>query len=124
MKKIILFVLALRLCFAVFSGGFAESAMESTVAEMTAEELYQTGKEAFDAEDYGKAMEYYQPAADLGAPEAMFALGECFYEGKGTEKDLNRAAEWYRKALEAGYEPNEQEQEHLKAVLGDGYQQK
>ena len=29
------------------------------------------------------------------------------------------AAEWYRKSLDAGYEPDEVDQEHLKAVLGD-----
>ncbi len=40
------------------------------------------------------------------------------------EKDLDKAAEWYRKALEAGYEPSEEDQEHLKDVLGDEYQQK
>jgi hypothetical protein len=30
----------------------------------------------------------------------------------------------YRKALDAGYEPDETDQEHLKALLGDEYQQK
>ena len=54
----------------------------------------------------------------------MFGLGECCYEGKGLEKDPGKAAEWYRKALEAGYEPDEEAQAHLKDVLGDGYQQK
>ena len=64
MKKIILFVLALCLCFTVFGG--------ATFAE----------------------------AAPAEAP----------------------AAEWYRKALDAGYEPyNEEEQARLKDVLGDDY---
>ena len=54
----------------------------------------------------------------------MFGLGECCYEGKGLEKDLDKAAEWYRKALEAGFEPDEEDQARLKEVLGDEYQQK
>jgi len=45
----------------------------------------------------------------------LFGLGDCCYEGNGTEKDLDQAAEWYRKALEAGYEPDETDQAHLKA---------
>ena len=48
-----------------------------------------------------------------------------FFEGEKTyEKDLDKAAEWYWKALEAGYEPDEGDQAHLKDVLGDEYQQK
>ena len=73
MKKIVLFVLALCLCFTVFGGtAFAETAAaeatetEAPKAETTAEELYQAGLDAFNAEDYGKTMEYLQLAADLG----------------------------------------------------------
>ena len=73
MKKIMLFVLALCLSFAVFGGTvFAETAeseatsAEKPAAEMTAEELYKAGEVAFLAEDYGKAMEYYLQAADAG----------------------------------------------------------
>ena len=85
MKKMMLVALVLCLCFAVFGGSaFAEAA----ATEKPAAELYQAGLEALDAEDYGKALEYYQQAA------------------------------------EAGYTPDEEEQEILKAVLGDEYQQK
>lgn len=85
MKKMMLVALVLCLCFAVFGGSaFAEAA----ATEKPAAELYQAGLEALDAEDYGKALDYYQQAA------------------------------------EAGYTPDEEEQEILKAVLGDEYQQK
>jgi len=69
MKKIILLVLALCVCFNAFGGfAFAETTeteapaaetatTEKPAAEMTAEELYQAGLDALDAEDYGKAME-------------------------------------------------------------------
>ena len=68
MKKFILFVLALCLCFPVFGGAASAetAAAEKPAAEMTAEELRQAGLDAFNAEDYGKAMEYLQLAADLG----------------------------------------------------------
>lgn len=150
MKKTILFVLTLCLCLAVFGGSaFAETAAteapaaEAPAAEKTAEELLQAGREAYSAEDYGKALEYFQLAADgghaeawrsigylynyglgveQGEPYAMFGMGECCYEGKGVEKDPDKAAEWYRKALAAGYEPDEADKVHLKDVLGDDYQ--
>ena len=67
MKKIVLFILALCLCFTSFGAAFAETAAaeartaEKPAAEMTAEELYQAGRDAINAEDYGKAMEYLMP---------------------------------------------------------------
>ena len=85
-------------------------------------DLYRGGKGV--EQDYAKAVEYYTLAAEQGEPVAMFDLGECCRLGHGVEKDLDKAAEWYRKALEAGYEPSEEDQEHLKDVLGDEYQQK
>ena len=56
-------------------------------------------------------------------PDAMFALGDFCYEGIILEKDPEKAAEWYRKALDAGYEPEEEDQARLKEVLGDDYAQ-
>lgn len=58
MKKMMLFVLTLFLCFSVFGGSaFAKTAAAETATEMTAEELYQAGKSAKDAGDYEKALE-------------------------------------------------------------------
>ena len=85
-------------------------------------DLYRDGKGV--EQDYAKAVEYYTLAAEQGEPAGFFDLGECCYLGQGMEKDLDKAAEWYRKALEAGYEPEEEDEEHLKAVLGDEYQEK
>ena len=36
--------------------------------------------------------------AEQGLAEAQFLLGACYYDGKGTAKDLNKAFFWYRKA--------------------------
>ena len=56
-------------------------------------------------------------------PAGLFGQEDCGYEGNGTEKDLDKAAEWYQKALEAGYEPSGEDLTCLKAVPGDEYQQ-
>ena len=74
-------------------------------------------------QNYNEAFRLYQLAADQEFPVAMFAVGDCYFLGTGVEKDLQQAAEWYRKALDAGYEPDEEDAAHLKAVLGDEYQQ-
>lgn len=46
--------------------------------------------------------------------------GAVFYHGP--EKDLGMAAEWYRKAPEAGYETAEEDLERIRIVLGGEYQ--
>lgn len=43
-------------------------------------------------------MRWFSEAARQGLAEAQFALGVCFYEGKGVEKDTDKAFYWYRKA--------------------------
>lgn len=44
-------------------------------------------------------------AAIIGTPDyAMFALGECFYNGIGTQVNKQLAKEWYQKAADAGVE--------------------
>ena len=122
MKKLIALFLCLCLTASIVSV-VSETAAEAPKAEMTAEELYQAGEDAFLAEDYGKAMEYYLQAAEKDVPEALFALGDFCYEGIILEKDADKAAEWYRKVLDAGYEPEEEDQARLKEVLGDDYAQ-
>ena len=51
----------------------------------------------------------------------MFVIGESYYEGKGSEKDPDQAAEWYLKALRAGYVPDEEDQKHLADLFDELY---
>ena len=43
------------------------------------------------------------------------------YEGKGAEQDPEKAAEWMQKALDAGYEPDEEDLQILREVLGEEF---
>ena len=71
-------------------------------------------------QDYSEAYHYFSLAAKQGDAAGMFAVGECYYDGNGVDKDLEAAAEWYQKALDAGFEPrDEEEAEHLKALIPD-----
>ena len=52
--------------------------------------------------DYGKALSYFQKAADAKYPPAMRFVGVMYRSGYGVEKDFSKAAEYYQKAAEAG----------------------
>ena len=92
----------------------------SVFAEEPAETatLREQARAALEAGDYEAAIPLLRQAADQGFTTAMFALGDCYYLGNGVEKNLEAAAEWYQKALDAGYEPDEEDQKHLADVLG------
>jgi TPR repeat protein len=53
-----------------------------------------------------EALVWHLKAAEAGEPFAMENAGGAYYEGIGTEKDLVKAAEWYRKAAEQGRSGN------------------
>jgi len=53
-------------------------------------------------EDLGKAVPWYQQAADAGVLEAQFALGSLYYKGKGVQKDLAKALTLFTSAADAG----------------------
>ena len=62
----------------------------------------------------------FRLAAEQGYANGIFAVGECYYLGTGVDKDPETAAEWYQKALDAGFEPrDEEEAEHLKELIPD-----
>ena len=107
MKKICLllvFCLVLSACSA-FAEGTAETAApgaEAPAAEMTPEELYQAGKAAHDAGDYGKAMEYFRLAADAGSVDGLRNIGNLYANGEGVEMNPDKAREYYDLAAEKG----------------------
>lgn len=78
----------------------AEKELQSVVNVYQHAQMYANGNGL--KQDYVAAMEWYQKAADLGLPEAKFAIGEMYYEGKGVKQDYVSAMDWYQKAAEAG----------------------
>jgi len=61
------------------------------------------GYQSYLKGDYRAAYEEWLPLAELGDAEAQYNLGVMYDEGAGIERDLARAAEWYRKAAEQGF---------------------
>lgn len=66
-------------------------------------ELYQKGKELFDAERYEEAVGPIQEAAEAGSAEAQNVLGWMYDMGKGLKQDQEEAVRWYRKAVAQGH---------------------
>lgn len=58
----------------------------------------QLGDEAYDAGDYATAGQQYQLGVDEGDPEAQFALGLLYSEGKGVAEDPDKAVELFMDA--------------------------
>ena len=61
------------------------------------------GYQSYPKGDYDAAYEEWLPLAELGDAEAQYNLGVMYDEGAGRERDLARAAQWYRKAAEQGF---------------------
>jgi hypothetical protein len=66
-------------------------------------ELYQNGQGGV-AQDYIKAREWYEKAADKGNASAMFNLALLYEGGQGVAQDYAKAHEWYEKAADKGNE--------------------
>ena len=52
--------------------------------------------------DLGKALEWFQEAADHGEPWAQWRIGMSYVEGERGPKDSARAIEWFRRSAAAG----------------------
>ena len=59
-------------------------------------------KHRLNVRQYVEAVELLVNAADCGLPEAMELLAQCYGQGLGTKKDLQKADEWFISAAERG----------------------
>jgi len=92
-----------------FSGKF-EQAVEalSPVAEAgDAEAQYYLalayGSDQWGGTDFAASIALLLSAADQQFPAAMWELGRAYEEGRGVEKNLMSALDWYRRSEAAGY---------------------
>lgn len=63
--------------------------------------LYEEGKGV--EQDYRKAADHYERAANLGIIEAQVRLGRLYEEGKGVDPDFIKAKSLYSQAIHKGY---------------------
>ncbi len=60
--------------------------------------MYQEGMGV--EQDYAKALEWLEKAADFGNSSAMNNIGYSYYYGVGVEQDYAKALEWFEKAAD------------------------
>ncbi len=80
------------------------------------------GVAAFQRGKYEEALKFLVPQAENGDSGAMFALGQMYATGRGVEKDLKKAADYFHKASELG---NAEAQQSFGSalMLGEGVEQ-
>ncbi|WP_144354477.1 tetratricopeptide repeat protein, partial [Snodgrassella alvi] len=62
--------------------------------------LYENGDGV--EQNYAKAFECYQAAAEQGNPIAQYYAGSMYYYGKGVEQSFIKSLEYYKPAAEQG----------------------
>ena len=83
------------------------SRVDEAAEYMTAEELYQYGRDSRFGTN-GRiqmpttAVKYLKAAAAKGSVPALYELGELYLSGEGTEKDTETARYWFERAAGHG----------------------
>lgn len=65
--------------------------------------LFNLGVMHRDAQDYTKAVDYFQQAAKLDHLTSIYELGNLYRDGKGVKQDFKQAVALFRKAAERGH---------------------
>lgn len=85
-------------------GSLAASAADPQEADTAAQaaELFASGMERYNAEDYAQAVKCFTKAAYHHHTRAQFMLGECYHMGRGVSRDDFNARSWYGMAARQG----------------------
>jgi TPR repeat protein len=79
---------------------YQQTAADGYVASLNRVALmHYTGEEGL-TQDYTKAAEYFEAAAQQGDANALFNLGKLYFRGQGVEANPGKALEYYRKAAD------------------------
>ena len=70
--------------------------------KQSAREQYKIGKKFYNRGNYDEAVKWYRKAANKGDNKARNDLGNCYYGGKGVEKDELEAVRWFWDAAVQG----------------------
>lgn len=70
--------------------------------KQSAREQYKIGKKFYNRGNYAEAVKWYRKAANKGDDKARNDLGNCYYGGKGVEKDELEAVRWFWDAAVQG----------------------
>jgi uncharacterized protein len=64
---------------------------------------YEEGADAFNSENYEKAIKIMLPLANEGDVRAQLSVASMYFAGLGVQQDYRQAIKWYRPAAEKGH---------------------
>ena len=88
--------------------GQSKKEVDKTANQEDGKAEYKLGEQYFDGkdvpQDYTKAAEWYQKAAEIGNPNAQYKLGRMYqgYGDEGVPTDIKEAFKWYHIAAKQG----------------------
>jgi len=68
---------------------------------------FDKGMEYYDEGKYKRAFANFSECAEEGHPTAQGMLGECYYYGDGVDKDIDKAANWFKRGAWQGDEQSQ-----------------
>lgn len=89
MKRFSILIVAVMVVTAVFG--------------QSADQWLKQGNDYYEKQQFSKAVECYQQAAEAGSQEGQFNLGYALYNGEGIAKDYATAAMWFKRAARKGF---------------------
>ena len=89
MKRFCILIVAVMVVTAVFG--------------QSADQWLKQGNDYYEKQQFSKAVECYQQAAEAGSQEGQFNLGYALYNGEGIDKDYATAAMWFKRAARKGF---------------------
>ena len=75
----------------------------AVVYGQSADQWLKQGNDYYEKQQFNKAVESYQKAAEAGSLEGQFNLGYALYNGEGIDKDYATAAMWFKRAARKGF---------------------
>lgn len=75
----------------------------AVVYGQSADQWLKQGNDYYEKQQFSKAVECYQQAAEAGSQEGQFNLGYALYNGEGIDKDYATAAMWFKRAARKGF---------------------
>ncbi len=92
--------------FVVISVFLAFLYADSLAAGNSAENMYDEGMEFFEQKDYDRAFARFQVSGEVrGYAPSQNMLGVCYRDGLGTERDLEKAEEYFSLSAAQDYAP-------------------
>lgn len=73
------------------------------VGAQTGDQWLKQGNDFYEKQQFSKAVECYQKAAEAGSLEGQFNLGYALYNGEGVDKDYATAAMWFKRTARKGF---------------------